>query len=70
MMMASPAMPPTTPPAMGPALVEPPGGFDVELLLDGCVTGVTLYVGEMMLTISVLVLASHWQGNMEKFFRS
>lgn len=68
--MASPAMPPTIPPAIGPALVEPLEGFDVELLPDGSGTSVTPYVGEMMLTISVLILASHWQGNTEKFFRS
>jgi len=70
--MVSASIPPTTPPAMGPALGEPPAWVAGELLVEGPdpATGVMLYMGEKVLAKSDLALATHWHGNTEKFLRS
>ncbi len=69
--MASTAMPPTTPPAIAPVLDEPPERLvDAELLLGDVAGGIMPYVGEKVLPMSGVALASHWHGDMEKFLRS
>ena len=71
--MANAVRPPTTPPATAPVLGEPPElPLDVELLPGGPspVAGVMPYVGEKVLAMSGVALATHWHGNTEKFLRS
>jgi hypothetical protein len=51
-------------------LDEPPEMLLVVMLLGEDGAGVVMYEGAIVIPISGAALASHWQGNTEKFIRS